>query len=127
MPILSNSKKNKREKVSIGVLTDADDASLLTLYSKAFGISKTSIISDLIKEWIKNKFTKEFVSKLCNRAATRSYAIWVQGLSKHKRGRKKYKDFDSFCEALHEEFLDKGISLPQADAIINKVKKLNNG
>lgn len=127
MPILSNKTKNKREKVSIGVLTDAKDASLLTLYSKAFGVSKTSIISDLIKEWIQKKFTKGFVIKLCNRAATRSYTIWAQGLEKHNKGRKKYKDFDSFCEVLHDEFRNKGVSLTHTDTILNKVKKLNNG
>lgn len=126
MPLLKTNTKKKKERVPLGVNIDPEVSSFLVLHCKANGISKTQIANTIITKWVEENNTEKTTRVLVNKTARRIIAVWKDSLSKHKKGRKRYKDFGDFCDVMREELVSKGIVGDAVDSIINKVIKLNS-
>lgn len=121
MAILKSNKKDKG--IFLGVHIPPEKSHFLSLYVKANGLSKTSVVNDLMATWMDEKRTKKQLRLLRIKTARRIYSVWEESLDKHNKGRKKYKDFDDFCANVVLELIDKGVHPDDSEAIIEIVKK----
>ena len=100
----------------IGFKIQKDISSFLSLFCLAKGITKTSILTKLLKDWIiseqQKKITKE---RLLNSISERAFDTW-------KNLPKKNRSFQGFLNSLRIEFHFKGIDDKYIDQILEKVQ-----
>lgn len=127
MPLLKTTKNKKDKGVFLGVNISKEDSSFLSLYCNSMGVFKTSIVKKLITDWVEKKNKTKFHNRLIRMSAIRIYEVWEEALPKQNTGRKKYKDFDGFCDVILDELISKGLSTKDAADVIGHVIEINNG
>jgi hypothetical protein len=104
MVILSKQLKKKRGSgvVMIGTYVPKRAASLLSLYCLAHGRTKTSIVKNLINEWVDSN-VKDNEDELLELIAQRAFESWSSKVEK----RKNWKNFISDLEKeLEKNYLE---------------------
>jgi len=100
----------------IGFKIQKDISSFLSLFCLAKGITKTSILTKLLKDWTiseqQKKITKE---SLINSISERAFDTW-------RNLHKKNRSFQGFLNSLRIEFHFKGIDDKYIDQILEKVQ-----
>lgn len=114
MVILKRKFKKKEDTSSlVGVVLPARLATYLTLFCLAHGKTKSSVIKDLLSNWVDQSETEKSFDYLINAIAARSYNIWA--VDKEKK-----MNFNTFKNSLKYELKKKGLA-PFSDRILNRL------
>jgi hypothetical protein len=125
MPSLLKTKNKKSDKeVYLGVNITPKIHSMMSLHCSAKAITKTTFINRVLEKWAieQKKADVDYIQEI----SLRVFTIWELDHRK-KRGRRKHKDFEEFCELISVELLSKGVKEDVAERIIREVKiKVND-
>jgi hypothetical protein len=103
---------NRKDTAFVGIRVSDEVGSFLTLYSLAMGITKSSIITDLLDTWMEEQEIDE--EKLYDEIVERSWEAW-------KNLPKKHTTFYGYCNMLRTEFKFRGIAPEVIDIIVKKL------
>ena len=123
MPILKSEIRKKTENSAnfVGYYIPAKLASYLTLYCLSVGVTKTTILKQLLSDWIDKMQEDLKLTDLISIIAKRAYKMWIEPTDKPMR----FKDFKF---NLRKELEQKGLE-NYSDIIINELdneKKKND-
>jgi hypothetical protein len=106
-------KKTTKEKVKddhyIGIYIPKEMASYLSLYCLAIGVSKSSIVENLITKWVINTRKEKPTDKLLKDIAIKAFVLWenpngkrthFQTFKNQLKNELQYKKLDQFADEI---------------------------
>jgi hypothetical protein len=112
--------KNRSNTCFIGIYIPKEQASIITLYSLAKGLTKSSIVKDLIVEFTSKLMQEYGEDELIQKVGERAYEAWCDP-------QKKIKNFHTFVSQLKTEMhYQKGIDEETIHKIITVLHNEKN-
>jgi hypothetical protein len=116
MPIISTYPKwgrRKAEKAFLGVVIPKNISDYLTLYSHAFGSSKSNIITVILTAWLEDKKIKFDAAFLEEEIAAKALRVWEK---------KEGMSFATFTATLKYELKKRKIDVEVVGRILKKLE-----